>query len=99
VVCRHVTQMVPQPERMLREIHRVLRRGAWAHVLSEDYGMFPRARWRRSRSSLASGGGPVHQGDRYRLAYRAAYLTYDACNGIQSPWNPIFDPRHRARPA
>jgi len=39
VVCRHVTQMVPQPERMLREIHRVLRRGAWAHVLSEDYGM------------------------------------------------------------
>ena len=39
VVCRHVTQMVPQPERMLKEIHRVLRRGACAHVLSEDYGM------------------------------------------------------------
>jgi ubiquinone/menaquinone biosynthesis C-methylase UbiE len=39
VVCRHVTQMVPEPERMLSEIHRVLRRGAWAHVLSEDYGM------------------------------------------------------------
>jgi len=39
VVCRHVTQMVPQPERMLSEIYRVLRHGAWAHVLSEDYGM------------------------------------------------------------
>lgn len=39
VVCRHVTQMVPAPERMLRELQRVLKPGGWAHVLSEDYGM------------------------------------------------------------
>lgn len=39
VVCRHVTQMVPQAERMLAEIQRVLKPGGWAHVLSEDYGM------------------------------------------------------------
>ena len=39
VVCRHVTQMVPTPERMLAEAYRVLRRGGWAHILSEDYGM------------------------------------------------------------
>lgn len=39
VFCRHVTQMVPGPERMLAEICRVLKPGGWAHVLSEDYGM------------------------------------------------------------
>jgi len=39
VLCRHLTQMVPGPERMLAEICRVLKPGGWAHVLSEDYGM------------------------------------------------------------
>jgi hypothetical protein len=31
--------MVPQPERLLAELHRVCRPGGWTHVLSEDYGM------------------------------------------------------------
>ncbi len=39
VVCRHVTQLVPEPQRLLAEIHRVLKPGGWAHVLSEDYAM------------------------------------------------------------
>lgn len=39
VVCRHVTQLVPDPQRLLAEIHRLLKPGGWAHVLSEDYGM------------------------------------------------------------
>ena len=39
VVCRHVTQLVPQPQRLLAELVRVLRPGGWLHVLSEDYGM------------------------------------------------------------
>ncbi len=39
VVCRHVTQLVPQPERLLTELRRVLKPGGWLHVLSEDYGM------------------------------------------------------------
>ena len=44
VVCRHVTQLLPQPERLLAELRRVLKPGGWLHVLSEDYGMlhFPR---------------------------------------------------------
>ncbi len=44
VVCRHVTQLLPGPERLLAELVRVLRPGGWLHVLSEDYGMlhFPR---------------------------------------------------------
>jgi ubiquinone/menaquinone biosynthesis C-methylase UbiE len=39
VVCRHVTQLLPEPERLLTELRRVLKPGGWLHVLSEDYGM------------------------------------------------------------
>lgn len=39
VVCRHMTQAVPEPQRVLSELHRVCRPGGWTHVLSEDYGM------------------------------------------------------------
>ena len=44
VVCRHVTQAVPEPERILAELVRVCRPGGWVHVLSEDYGMLHLAR-------------------------------------------------------
>ncbi|HEU4582858.1 MAG TPA: methyltransferase domain-containing protein [Polyangiaceae bacterium] len=39
VVCRHLTQAVPEPKRVLAELHRICKPGAWLHVLSEDYGM------------------------------------------------------------
>ncbi len=39
VVCRHMTQAVPEPERVLRELRRICKPGGWIHVLSEDYGM------------------------------------------------------------
>lgn len=39
VVCRHVTQLVPEPQRLLAELTRVLKPGGWLHVLSEDYMM------------------------------------------------------------
>ena len=39
VVCRHVTQLVPEPEKLLAELARVTRPGGTLHVLSEDYGM------------------------------------------------------------
>jgi SAM-dependent methyltransferase len=39
VVCRHVTQSIPEPERVLAEMKRICRPGGWLHVLSEDYGM------------------------------------------------------------
>jgi ubiquinone/menaquinone biosynthesis C-methylase UbiE len=39
VVCRHMTQAVPEPERVLAQLRRICRPGGWVHVLSEDYGM------------------------------------------------------------
>jgi SAM-dependent methyltransferase len=39
VVCRHMSQAVPDFPRVLREVDRVLRPGGWLHLLSEDYGM------------------------------------------------------------
>ena len=39
VVCRHLTQSVPEPAHVLGELHRICKRGGWVHVLSEDYGM------------------------------------------------------------
>lgn len=39
VICRHVTQSVPDPARILAEMRRVCRPGGRVHVLSEDYGM------------------------------------------------------------
>jgi SAM-dependent methyltransferase len=39
VVCRHMTQSVPEPEKVLTELNRICKPGGWLHVLSEDYGM------------------------------------------------------------
>jgi ubiquinone/menaquinone biosynthesis C-methylase UbiE len=39
VVCRHMTQSIPEPEKALAELRRICRPGGWLHVLSEDYGM------------------------------------------------------------
>jgi len=39
VVCRHMSQAVPNFPLVLAEITRVLKPGGWLHLLSEDYGM------------------------------------------------------------
>src|ERR1700733_15292944 len=39
VVCRHMTQSIPEPEKALAELHRICKPVGWLHVLSEDYGM------------------------------------------------------------
>ena len=43
VVCRHMTQAVPEPQRVLAELRRICKPGGWVHVLSEDYGMIQAA--------------------------------------------------------
>jgi ubiquinone/menaquinone biosynthesis C-methylase UbiE len=39
VVCRHMSQAVPDFPQVLAQISRVLKPGGWLHLLSEDYGM------------------------------------------------------------
>jgi ubiquinone/menaquinone biosynthesis C-methylase UbiE len=39
VVSRHMTQTIPEPEKVLGELLRICKPGGWLHVLSEDYGM------------------------------------------------------------
>jgi SAM-dependent methyltransferase len=39
VVCRHVLQAVPHPERAIAELTRVTRAGGWLHLIVEDYLM------------------------------------------------------------
>jgi SAM-dependent methyltransferase len=39
VVCRHVLQAIPYPDRAITELARVTRRGGWIHLIAEDYLM------------------------------------------------------------
>src|SRR5438874_13745783 len=39
VVCRHVLQSIPHPDRVIGELARVTRRGGWLHLIVEDYLM------------------------------------------------------------
>jgi SAM-dependent methyltransferase len=39
VVCRHVLQAIPHPERVIAELARVTKRGGWLHLIAEDYLM------------------------------------------------------------
>lgn len=39
LVCRHMSQAVPNFPQVLAEFTRVLKPGGWLHLLSEDYGM------------------------------------------------------------
>jgi len=64
LVCRHMSQAVPQFPRVLAEFHRVLKPGGWLHLLSEDYGMLHMA----APGRAAPGGGrasPSRDPDRF----------------------------------
>jgi len=39
VVCRHVLQAIPHPERAIAELVRVTRSAGWVHLIAEDYLM------------------------------------------------------------
>jgi len=39
VVCRHLLQAIPHPDRVLAELIRVTRHGGWLHLIAEDYLM------------------------------------------------------------
>jgi len=68
VVCRHMSQAVPDFPLVLAEITRVLRPGGWLHLLSEDYGM------------LHMPVGP-HDPDRFWNQNAVAFLSSIGCDG------------------
>ena len=68
VVCRHLSQSVPEFPRVLDEIGRVLRPGGWLHLLSEDYAMLRMPRGERDP-------------DRFWVDVVLPYLESIGCDG------------------
>jgi ubiquinone/menaquinone biosynthesis C-methylase UbiE len=81
VVCRHLSQAVPEFGLVLDEITRVLRPGGWLHLLSEDYLM------------LHMPDGP-RQPDRFWLEHPVPFMRSIGCDarvGRHTP--PLLDAR------
>ena len=68
VVCRHMSQSVPDFHLVLDEIGRVLRHGGWLHLLSEDYAMMRMPRGARDP-------------DRFWVGTVLPYLESVGCDG------------------
>lgn len=68
VVCRHMSQAVPDFGRVLDEIGRVLCPGGWLHLLSEDYAMLRMPRGERDP-------------DRFWVDIVLPYLESIGCDG------------------
>lgn len=77
-VCRHMSQSVPDFHLVLDEIGRVLRRGGWLHLLSEDYAML-RMPWPlpATRAPARRDGDP----DRFWVETVLPYLESVRCDG------------------
>lgn len=68
VVCRHMSQSVPDFPHVLDEIGRVLKPGGWLHLLSEDYAML----------RMPHG---AHEPDRFWIDRGLPYLDSIGCDG------------------
>jgi SAM-dependent methyltransferase len=73
VVCRHMSQAVPDFPLVLAEITRVLKPGGWLHLLSEDYGML--------HMPVIDRGGVQFDPDRFWNENAIAYLHGIGCDG------------------
>jgi SAM-dependent methyltransferase len=82
VVCRHMSQAVPDFPLVLAEITRVLKRGGWLHLLSEDYGML-------HMPVIARDGGPFDP-DRFWNQNAVAYLHGIGCDGRVGRHSPAL---------
>jgi ubiquinone/menaquinone biosynthesis C-methylase UbiE len=90
VVCRHMSQAVPDFQLVLAEITRVLRPEGWLHLLSEDYGMLhmpvgamdPDRFWNSNAVAFLSGIGCDGRIGRHspalleRMGYRDIAMDY-----------------------
>ena len=74
VVCRHMSQSVPDFHLVLDEIGRVLRPGGWLHLLSEDYAMLRMPR-------PGTSGRHDYDPDRFWVTTVLPYLESVGCDG------------------
>lgn len=74
VVCRHMSQAVPDFPLVLAEITRVLKPGGWLHLLSEDYGML-------HMPIVDRADGSRFDPDRFWNENAVAYLGSIGCDG------------------
>lgn len=73
VVCRHMSQAVPDFPHVLAEITRVLKPGGWLHLLSEDYGML--------HMPVVARGSELFDPDRFWNQNAIAFLQGVGCDG------------------
>lgn len=79
VVCRHMSQAVPNFPVVFAEITRVLAAGGWLHLLSEDYGMLRMP-------------AHAHDPDRFWNESAIGYLKTVGCDGrIGRHTPPLFE--------
>ena len=74
VVCRHMSQAVPDFPLVVAEMTRVLKPGGWLHVLSEDYGML-------HMPVLGGSGEGRFDPDRFWNLNAVAFLESLGCDG------------------
>lgn len=82
VVCRHMSQAVPDFAEVLVEFRRVLKPGGWLHLVSEDYGMlhFPDG----------SGGRAGFDSDRFWNDNAIPFLRGVGCDGHSGRHSPAL---------
>jgi len=73
VVCRHMSQAVPDFAQVLAQISRVLKPGGWLHLLSEDYGML--------HMPVVARGAEPFDPDRFWNQNAVAFLQGIGCDG------------------
>lgn len=78
LVCRHMSQSVPDFPHILAEFKRVLKPGGWLHLLSEDYGML--------HMPASAGFDP----DLFWLQLVIAYLDGTGCDGRIGRHSPML---------
>jgi len=82
VVCRHMSQAVPDFSLVLAEITRVLKSGGWLHLLSEDYGML--------HMPVIERDGGAFDPDRFWNENAVAYLHGIGCDGRVGRHSPAL---------
>lgn len=79
VVCRHMSQAVPNFGLVLDEITRLLKPGGWLHLLSEDYAMLRMPRHAPGEPGVADAG--VRDPDRFWVDHALPFLEGVGCDG------------------